>query len=242
MIPAVLEGNDILAHAVTGSGKTASYLLPLLEKYLRLRQTQKATLGKLRYIILQPTRELAAQCNSMLQNLIKYMKGAFTSTLLIGGSSLGQQRRDLEQAPDLVVATTGRLLDHIHNTKGFTLEHIECLVLDEADKLLEMGFKEELMEILKHCTSPKRQTLMVSATLTQDIKELATLALKQPLQFTVSQQQKLADIASLRLTQYIVRLPDKEEKVAAKPKAVRVEEPTAEDDPEEGGSDDEDMG
>jgi ATP-dependent RNA helicase DDX27 len=181
VIPAVLEGNDILAHAVTGSGKTASYLLPLLEKYLRLRQTQKATLGKLRYIILQPTRELAAQCNSMLQNLIKYMKGAFTSTLLIGGSSLGQQRRDLEQAPDLVVATTGRLLDHIHNTKGFTLEHIECLVLDEADKLLEMGFKEELMEILKHCTSPKRQTLMVSATLTQDIKELATLALKQPL-------------------------------------------------------------
>lgn len=178
----------------------------------------------------------------MLQNLIKYMKGAFTSTLLIGGSSLGQQRRDLEQAPDLVVATTGRLLDHIHNTKGFTLEHIECLVLDEADKLLEMGFKEELMEILKHCTSPKRQTLMVSATLTQDIKELATLALKQPLQFTVSQQQKLADIASLRLTQYIVRLPDKEEKVAAKPKAIRVEEPTAEEEPEDEDSADEDLG
>jgi ATP-dependent RNA helicase DDX27 len=77
-------------------------------------------------------------------------------------------------------------LDHIHNTKGFTLENVEVLVLDEADKLLEMGFKDELMEILKQCTSLKRQTLMVSATLNQDIKELAKLALKQPLQFTVS--------------------------------------------------------
>ena len=88
--------------------------------------------------------------------------------------------------PDLVVSTTGRLLDHLHNTKGFTLEGVEVLVLDEADKLLEMGFKDELMEIIKSCTHPNRQTLMVSATLNQDIKELAKLALKQPLQFTVS--------------------------------------------------------
>jgi Ran GTPase-activating protein (RanGAP) involved in mRNA processing and transport len=76
-----------------------------------------------------------------------------------------------------------------------------------------MGFKDELLEILRHCSNPKRQTLMVSATLNQDIKELAQLALKQPLQFTVSQQQRLADIASLRLTQYLVRLPDKEDNV-----------------------------
>ena len=73
----------------------------------------------------------------------------------------------------MIVSTTGRLLDHIHNTKGFTLEHVDVLVLDEADKLLEMGFKEELMEIIKNCGNPKRQTLMVSATLNQDIKELA---------------------------------------------------------------------
>lgn len=71
------------------------------------------------------------------------------------------------------MSTTGRLLDHLHNTKGFTLESVDVLVLDEADKLLEMGFKEELMEIIKQCTNPKRQTLMVSATLNQDIKELA---------------------------------------------------------------------
>jgi ATP-dependent RNA helicase DDX27 len=83
----------------------------------------------------------------------------------MGGSSLKHQKRELEHAPDFIVATTGRLIDHINNTKGFSLEDVEVLVLDEADKLLEMGFKEELLEILKHCSNPKRQTLMVSATL-----------------------------------------------------------------------------
>lgn len=83
------------------------------------------------------------------------------------------QKRELDKQPDFLVATTGRLLDHIHNTKGFSLEDVEVLVLDEADKLLEMGFKDEMMQILKNCTNPKRQTLMVSATLNQDIKELA---------------------------------------------------------------------
>jgi ATP-dependent RNA helicase DDX27 len=106
--------------------------------------------------------------------------------VIFGGSSIHHQRRELDGSPDLIVATTGRLLDHIHNTKGFTLEDVDVLVLDEADKLLEMGFKDELLEIIKQCTNSKRQTLMVSATLNQDIKELAGLALKQPLQFTVS--------------------------------------------------------
>lgn len=101
----------------------------------------------------------------MLQNLVKYMGNVFSSACIFGGSSLQQQRRELETLPDMVVSTTGRLLDHIHNTKGFSLDHVEVVVLDEADKLLEMGFKDELMEILKHCTYGKRQTLMVSATL-----------------------------------------------------------------------------
>ena len=86
------------------------------------------------------------------------------------------------------MATTGRLIDHIHNTKGFTLEDVEMLVLDEADRLLEMGFKEELMAIVKQCRHPKRQTLMVSATLNQDLKELAQLALKEPMAFSVEKQ------------------------------------------------------
>ena len=124
----------------------------------------------------------------MCQNLTKYISNQFSSSVIFGGSSIHHQRRELDSSPDLVVATTGRLLDHIHNTKGFTLEDVDVLVLDEADKLLEMGFKDELLEIIKQCTNSNRQTLMVSATLNQDIKELAGLALKQPLQFTVSQQ------------------------------------------------------
>jgi ATP-dependent RNA helicase DDX27 len=137
-------------------------------------------MGKTRYLILQPTRELAVQCHSMLANLSKYVN-TFTSSVIVGGSSMMQQKRELEEEPDLIVATTGRLLDHLHNTKGFTLEHVQVLVLDEADKLVEMGFKDEVMEIIRSCGSAKRQTLMVSATLNQDIKELAKLALKEPL-------------------------------------------------------------
>ena len=187
VIPTILEGNDVLAHAITGSGKTAAYLLPILEKYIRLRQTKSTTIGKLRYLVLQPTRELAAQCHSMLQALSRYISG-FTSVPVFGGSSIRQQRRDLEATPDFVVATTGRLLDHVHNTKGFSLEDVEVLVLDEADRLIEMGFKDEVDAIVKQCKHPKRQTIMVSATLNQDLQELGKIALKEALTFTVQQQ------------------------------------------------------
>lgn len=166
-----------MAHAVTGSGKTAAYLLPILEKYVRLRQTKSISIGKLRYLVMQPTRELAVQCHSMLALLCKHLNG-FTSLPVFGGSSLAQQRRELDQVPDFIVATPGRLQDHIQNTKGFTLEDVEILVLDEADRLIEMGFKEDVLRIVKQCTNPKRQTIMVSATLNQDLKELASIALK----------------------------------------------------------------
>lgn len=106
----------------------------------------------------------------------------------------------------MIVATTGRLIDHIKNTKGFNLEDVELLVLDEADRLLEMGFKDEMITIVGQCKHPNRQTLMVSATLNQDLKELAKLALKKPLEFSVDRQQKKADLKNLKLTQYLVRL------------------------------------
>jgi len=139
----------VLAHSVTGSGKTASYLLPILQKYLRHRMTINTEIGKLRYLILQPTRELAAQSHAMLQSLSKFMPQGFNSIALFGGSSMKDERRKISyESPDLVIATPGRLIDHMHNTKGFTLEDIEVLVLDEADRLLEMGFKDELMNIL----------------------------------------------------------------------------------------------
>ena len=105
---------------------------------------------------------------------------------VFGGSSLASQRRDLDRVPDFIVATPGRLIDHLSNTKGFTLEDVEVLVLDEADRLIEMGFKDEVHRIIRQCSNPKRQTVMVSATLNQDLKELAVLSLKEPLTFTVS--------------------------------------------------------
>lgn len=141
----------------------------------------------------------------MLVHLSKYVT-AFSSLPVFGGSSLASQKRDLDKIPDLIVATPGRLIDHLQNTKGFTLEDIDCLVLDEADRLIEMGFKDDVMRIIKQCTNPKRQTIMVSATLNQDLKELATIALKKPIMLTVNQQQKKADITNLKLTQYLVRL------------------------------------
>lgn len=105
---------------------------------------------------------------------------------MFGGSSLASQRRDLDRAPDFIVATPGRLLDHLSNTKNFSLEDVELLVLDEADRLIEMGFKDEIQRIIRQCSMPKRQTIMVSATLNQDLKELALLSLKEPMTFTVS--------------------------------------------------------
>lgn len=105
-----------------------------------------------------------------------------------------EKRQISFDSPDMIVGTPGRLIDHIQNTKGFTLDDVETLVLDEADRLLEMGFKDELMNIVNQCKNMKRQTLMVSATLNQDLKELATLALKKPMQFTVDKQQRNADL------------------------------------------------
>ena len=93
----------------------------------------------------------------MLQSLSKYLPSSFNSAALFGGSSLKDERRKITyECPDFVIATPGRLIDHMQNTKGFSLEDIEVLVLDEADRLLEMGFKDELMQVLKSCTSSKR--------------------------------------------------------------------------------------
>ncbi len=138
----------MLAHAVTGSGKTAAYLLPILEKFIKMRNSGGASIGKLRFLVLQPTRELAAQCYSMLQGLSRYLNN-FSAAAIYGGSSLRQQKRDLDTIPDFIVATTGRLLDHVKNTKGFSLEDVDVLVLDEADRLIELGFKDEVAAIVR---------------------------------------------------------------------------------------------
>ena len=171
-IPLVREGRDLLAIAQTGSGKTGAFLLPILD---RIAQTsargQNPTV-----LILAPTRELALQ---LMQNVEFFapsvdLKGA----LLIGGASTFVQKEALEARPEIIVATPGRLLDHLRQ-KNLTLCDIEFLVLDEADRMLDMGFLPDIKRILSVCNE-KRQSLLFSATLTDDIHLLAQKLLKKP--------------------------------------------------------------
>jgi ATP-dependent RNA helicase DDX27 len=198
-LPLALGGRDICASAVTGSGKTAAFLLPLLEKILQRKQTAGGGLGSrrnaaanvacTRALILCPTRELAAQVLSMMTGLTEFIRpeGFITGTLIVGGAkNISSQSLQLKARPDVVVATPGRLVDHLLNTTSFHLSDVEFLVLDEADRLLEMGFQDELTEIVKNCPK-ERQTLLFSATLdSTKIDDLIQLSLKRPVRVAVS--------------------------------------------------------
>ncbi|ESS28896.1 DEAD/DEAH box RNA helicase family protein [Toxoplasma gondii VEG] len=182
-----LEGRDLLANAQTGSGKTAAFLLPTLERLLHSpgvrsrKMTANGPTGGLRgtkALVLLPTRELAMQCVQMLQCLSKYTP--ITHALACGGMTLKAHESALRHQPDIVVATPGRILDLLLNSPTVHLELLEIIVLDEADRLLELGFREEILAILRHCHRA-RQTLLFSATLTPSIASLASLALNRPL-------------------------------------------------------------
>ncbi|OEH76635.1 hypothetical protein cyc_01988 [Cyclospora cayetanensis] len=144
-IPAALRGRDLLVNAQTGSGKTAAFLLPLLERLLQSPgMTPSGPVGGLRGskgLVLLPTRELAMQCHQLLQDLCKF--APITGTLAVGGSSLPQQEAALRLQPDVVVATPGRILDLLLNSASIHLELLEVIILDEADRLLELGFRDE---------------------------------------------------------------------------------------------------
>ena len=189
-IPLTLAGRDVCASAVTGSGKTAAFLLPILEKILQRKQY---TYGNItRALILCPTRELAAQCLSMMVAMTSHVKpeGYITGCLIVGGAKNVQaQAAQLKARPDVVVATPGRLVDHILNSHSFELSSLEFLVLDEADRLLELGFHEEVNEIVKHCPT-QRQTMLFSATMDTKVDDLVNLSLKRPIRVAVSNRKK----------------------------------------------------
>ena len=173
-IPLSLAGRDLVASAITGSGKTAAYGLPLLERLLHRPQHVKATY----VLVLVPTRELAVQVHSMLQKLGMYCKG-IGMALVVGGLSMQQQAVALRSKPEVVIATPNRLIDHLENTRSVDLDDMSTLVLDEADRLLELGFQEQVREIISHCPG-RRQTLLFSATMTQSVQELVQLSLRNP--------------------------------------------------------------
>ena len=178
-IPAVLAGKDVMAAAQTGTGKTASFTLPLLQ---RLEKGRKAGSNQARALVLTPTRELAAQVAASVETYGKYLP--LTSTVVFGGVKINPQMMRLRKGTDVLVATPGRLLD-LYNQKAIRFDHLEVLILDEADRMLDMGFIHDIRKIMAFLPK-KRQTLLFSATFSGDIRSLAEGFLHKPVKIDVS--------------------------------------------------------
>lgn len=171
-LPIVLDGEDIVAKAQTGTGKTAAFLIAMIDTFLREPLDGKRRTGTPRALILAPTRELVVQIASDAENLCKYTRLSVVS--IVGGMDYQKQRDDLRQAPcDIMVATPGRLIDFLGQGE-INLRKIEVLVLDEADRMLDMGFMPDVRRIVRACPRKElRQTLLFSATFTPQIIELS---------------------------------------------------------------------
>ena len=178
-IPAVLAGSDVMGAAQTGTGKTAGFTLPILQ---RLSSGQRARGNHVRALILTPTRELAAQIG---QSIITYGQNLpLKSTVVFGGVGINPQMMKLRKGVDLLVATPGRLLD-LYSQNAVRFNDLEVLVLDEADRMLDMGFIHDIRKILR-VLPEKRQTLMFSATFSEEIRTLAKGLVKQPVEISVT--------------------------------------------------------
>ncbi len=196
-IPHGLAGKDICASATTGSGKTAAFLLPALERLLFRPRRISAT----RVVVVTPTRELAVQIHSMCTSLTQFTD--IQSCLILGGSkNIKAQEAELRSQPDVVVCTPGRMVDHIKNSSGVHCDNVEILILDEADKLLELGFEDEVRFLIDSCPRG-RQTMLFSATMNTDVETLATVSFSsRPIKIEATAPNTVAD----RLIQEFVRV------------------------------------
>jgi ATP-dependent RNA helicase DDX27 len=188
-IPLALLGRDILGSAVTGSGKTGAFMIPILER-LAYRDRGKGG-AACRVLVLCPTRELAVQCEAVGKALAERGGLDVRFALLVGGLSLSAQAHTLRTLPDILIATPGRLIDHLTNTPSFTLSALDILVMDEADRMLEQGFTDELNEIIRACPR-SRQTMLFSATMTDSVDELVKLSLDKPIRVFVDPKRSTA--------------------------------------------------
>ncbi|RMZ55588.1 hypothetical protein APUTEX25_000171 [Auxenochlorella protothecoides] len=171
-IPPLLLGKDVLGAAKTGSGKTLAFLIPALELLYRAKFMPRNGTGVL---VISPTRELALQIYNVAVDLM--MGHSQTHGLVMGGGNRRAEAERLTKGVSLLVATPGRLLDHLQNTKGFLVRNLACLVIDEADRILEVGFEEEMRQIMK-LLPRERQTALFSATQTTKVEDLARLSFK----------------------------------------------------------------
>ncbi|MBL4676330.1 MAG: DEAD/DEAH box helicase [Mucilaginibacter sp.] len=197
-IPVIMNGDDLIACAQTGTGKTASYLLPVLDNICKTHKHYTTAL------VLAPTRELAQQIDQQVEGLA-YFSGVSSQAVFGGGDGMAyeQQRRGIENNVNIIIATPGRLIAHL--TSGvLKMNHITHLVLDEADRMLDMGFHDDIMRIVNYLPK-KRQTLLFSATMPQRIRKLANAILHEPQQINIAISQPAAGI-----DQQIYRLHDQQ--------------------------------
>ena len=190
-IPAVLAGGDLMAGAQTGTGKTAGFTLPILQHLISTPVEHK----KIRVLVLVPTRELAAQVEESVRDYGKHTK--VTSLVMFGGVSINPQIQALKKRVDILVATPGRLLDHL-SQKTVDLSCVEVLVLDEADRMLDMGFIRDIRKVLA-ILPKKRQNLLFSATFSDEIKELADGILSNPALIEVARRNATAELILQRV-------------------------------------------
>lgn len=179
-IPAVMVGRDLIVSSQTGSGKTLAYLLPMMQRLLKSRPLSKRDA---RALILAPTRELAKQVYAQLRLFVS--NTPLTSALIVGGENFNDQEKLLKRQPDIIVATPGRFVDHLEHKSVF-INGLEVLILDEADRMLDLGFMPQLTVINKAADHRLRQTLLFSATLDHaEVDELALALLKNPYRVAV---------------------------------------------------------
>lgn len=172
-IPPLLAGRDVLGAAKTGSGKTLAFLIPAIEMLYSLKFKPRNGTG---VIVVSPTRELALQIFGVARELMQHHTQTFG--IVIGGANRRQEAEKLMKGVNLLIATPGRLLDHLQNTPGFIFKNLKALVIDEADRILEIGFEEEMKQIIKILPKDERQSMLFSATQTTKVEDLARISLR----------------------------------------------------------------
>lgn len=194
-IPECLAGSDLVGAAKTGSGKTLAFLVPIIELLSKVQFTRKQGTGA---VIISPTRELSLQIYGVLRDLIEHAGLPQTHGLVMGGANRKAEVDRLVKGVNILVSTPGRLLDHLMNTKGFNYQRLQFLVIDEADRILEQGFEEDMHQIIKHLPR-ERQTILFSATQTRKVEDLARLSMKSnPVYTGVHDDAVLATVEGLQ--------------------------------------------
>ena len=192
-IPPLLAGRDVLGAAKTGSGKTLAFLIPAIEMLYSLRFKPRNGTG---VVVVSPTRELALQIFGVARELMAHHTQTFG--IVIGGANRRQEAEKLMKGVNLLIATPGRLLDHLQNTKGFVFKNLKALVIDEADRILEIGFEEEMKQIIKILPNEDRQSMLFSATQTTKVEDLARISLRPgPLYINVASESEASTVAGL---------------------------------------------